>query len=74
VVTNCDHLIPLCGRQPKGEVDGKPFPVALHRLIQCFGGHPVQLGQVRVQDHPFPAEQEEAPFDGEGRDDGRGDR
>lgn len=48
-VTNCDRLIrQLLSLKVRHEVSGKPFGVAVYRLIERFGLHLVQLGEIAI--------------------------
>ena len=45
------------------EVFRKPPPIALYRFVQPEGGHFVQLGEVAVEHHFVPADEENPPLD-----------
>ena len=51
VVTVCDPLGLLFGRELKQEVGWKALLVALDLLIQALSGHTIQLGQISIDHH-----------------------
>jgi hypothetical protein len=50
VVTICDHLGFFLVGQGKHEIAGEAVPIPPHRLIERLGRHPVQLGEIGIDD------------------------
>lgn len=62
VVTVCDHLVALGGRQSESKVVGKPVHVSLDRLVQRFRRDGVDLSQVGIEQHLKAANRQDARF------------
>lgn len=63
MVTTCDHLRLLAGRELKHEVPRKPLRIALDGLIERLGRHPVEHGQIGIDDDLVLAHDEDAALD-----------
>ena len=63
MVAICDHLFFLLGVQPEHEVVREAVRVALDLLVETLRRHAVQLGEIGIQHHLLPANQEDHPVD-----------
>src|SRR5262245_34296996 len=67
VVTVCDHLFLLTGRQTEAEVVRESTCIPPDRLVQGLRGNSVKTSKIGVHDHPLAADRENDRI-GDGRD------
>lgn len=51
VVTICDHLCFLTRGNLKSEIRRESVRIPFYCLVECFGCHPVELGEVTIKDN-----------------------
>ena len=51
VVAICDHLCFFSFCQHKHEIRGKALFVAFHLFVESFGRHPIEIGQIGIQNY-----------------------
>jgi hypothetical protein len=69
-----EYQIRFLGGKLEHEIGRKASRVSLNGLVQVARRHRVQLGQVPVEQHLLSAEQQDAPLDSFGRNDGPASR
>ena len=59
VVAICDHLLLFCRGQLKNKILRKPCRITSYLLIQAFGRHIVNHGEIGIQQNPLVADGED---------------